>query len=94
MWEKIRVVFTIPELPDLTTTYFVQLRLDDAAGRTVSSNFYWLSTKPDVPDWEKSTWFYTPSKSFADLRALAGLPAVDLTEVQSQIVESLMCTRD
>ena len=40
-------VFTIPELPGLTTTYFVKLDLEDTAGSVISSNFYWLSTVPD-----------------------------------------------
>ncbi len=70
--------FTIPELAGLSTTYFVQLRLEDSAGGLVSSNLYWLSTKPDVLDWDRSTWYHTPTKSFADLRALASLPEVEL----------------
>jgi exo-1,4-beta-D-glucosaminidase len=71
-------VFAIPEIPGLTTTYFVSLALEDAAGKRLSSNFYWLSTKPDVLDGDKTEWFYTPTKSFADLTALQGLPSVDL----------------
>ena len=71
-------VFTFPEIPGLTTTYFVRLTLEDSEHKTVSSNFYWLSTKPDVIDWENSTWFHTPTKSYDDLTALAGLPQVEL----------------
>ncbi len=37
----------LPPLPDLTTTYFLQLGLLDSEGRSVSSNFYWLSTQED-----------------------------------------------
>ena len=73
----VRVV-AIPELSDLTTTYFVRLALEDAEGKNLSTNFYWLSTKPDVLDWGKSTWFYTPQKSFGDLTALQNLPSVDI----------------
>jgi len=68
----------IPEIPGLTTTYFVSLTLGDAAGKRLSTNFYWLSTKPDMLDWDKTEWFYTPTKSFADLTALQGLPPVVL----------------
>ena len=39
---------TIPVTPDLTKTYFLRLRLTDAAGRELSRNFYWLSAKGDV----------------------------------------------
>jgi exo-1,4-beta-D-glucosaminidase len=44
----------------------------------MSSNFYWLSTKPDVLDWDKGTGQYTPEKSFADLKDLAKLPRTTL----------------
>ncbi|MGD0920582.1 MAG: sugar-binding domain-containing protein [Terriglobia bacterium] len=54
------------------------LTLQDSAGKLVSSNFYWLSTTPEVLDWEKSKWYYTPTKSFADLTALQNLPKVEL----------------
>ena len=53
-------VFPVPEPPGLTPTYFLALTLDDATGRTVSRNVYWLSTKKDVLAWDKSEWYYTP----------------------------------
>ena len=37
--------FTIPDLADLTSMYFVRLDLEDAQGRHVSDNFYWLPAK-------------------------------------------------
>jgi exo-1,4-beta-D-glucosaminidase len=80
-------VFVIPELPGLSTTYFVHLSLVDAEGRPVSSNFYWLSTKPDVLDWDNSTWYHTPTKSFSDLRALASLPEVEVNIKASSEVQ-------
>ena len=46
------------------------LRLQDTSGKTVGSNFYWLSTKPETLDWEKSNWFVTPTSQFADYTAL------------------------
>jgi len=70
--------FTVPEIEGLSTTYFVRLSLSDAAGKTLSTNFYWLSTKPDVMDWSQSTWYYTPVTSHADLTGLAMLPSVAL----------------
>ena len=72
------MVLTIPFIDGLSTTYFIRLSLGDAEGRPVSRNFYWLSTKPDVLEWEKTVWYYTPTKSFADLTALSSLPAVEL----------------
>jgi exo-1,4-beta-D-glucosaminidase len=72
------IALTIPELDGLTETYFVWLALEDSHGKPVSSNFYWLSSKPDVSDWGASTWFYTPIRSYADLTGLQGLPRVTL----------------
>jgi exo-1,4-beta-D-glucosaminidase len=71
-------IFTLPEVPGLSPTYFLSLRLEDSSGKLVGSNFYWLSTKPETLDWGKSTWWMTPTKSFADFTALAQLPKVKL----------------
>ena len=68
----------IPEIPGLSTTYFLQLTLEDKSGKTVSHNFYWLSTKPDVLDDPKSTWYYTPQKAFADFTPLEALPRAEV----------------
>ena len=59
------------------------LRLTDSAGKLVGSNFYWLSTKPETIDWAKSTWYMTPTDSFADYTALAQLPKVKLKVTSS-----------
>jgi exo-1,4-beta-D-glucosaminidase len=71
-------VLTIPAIDGLSTTYFVRLALEDSSGKTVSNNFYWLSTKQDELDWDESTWYFTPQKSYADYTALNGLPKVAL----------------
>jgi exo-1,4-beta-D-glucosaminidase len=76
--DGVRRVFVIPEIKDLSPVYFVQLTLADGAGKTLSTNFYWLSTKEDVHDWENSTWYHTPTMSYADLTALNSLPRVEL----------------
>jgi exo-1,4-beta-D-glucosaminidase len=68
----------LPEIGGLTSTYFVDLDLRDSDGKPVSSNFYWLSTKPDTFDWDKSTWYFTPTKTFSDLTALKTLPRIKL----------------
>ena len=79
--------FALPVLPDLTTTYFVRMKLEDAAGRPLSSNFYWLSTREDELDWGKTEWYYTPTRRHADLKALAGLPPTKLA-VSSRLERS------
>ena len=71
-------VLTLPDTSGLSPTYFLVLRLQDSAGRLVGSNFYWLSTKPETLDWEKSNWYTTPTSSFADFSALRQLSQVKL----------------
>jgi exo-1,4-beta-D-glucosaminidase len=69
--------FDLPKPEGLSPTYFLKLDLRDAAGKLVSDNFYWLSTKPDVLDWAKRTdTVYTPQKEFGDLTGLNSLPKV------------------
>ena len=77
-----KIVLKLPEIEGLSRTYFLDLRLLDKKGRQISSNFYWLSTKPDVLDEKHSNWYMTPVKSYADLKGLQDLPKVSL-EVQS-----------
>ncbi|MBZ5498302.1 MAG: glycosyl hydrolase family 2 [Acidobacteriia bacterium] len=71
-------VLDLPEIPDLSPAYFLALRLEDSAGVIVGSNFYWLSTKPETLAWDKSTWYVTPTASYADFTALQQLPKVTL----------------
>ena len=72
-------ILTLPDSPGLSPVYFVVLRLTDSTGSLVGSNFYWLSTKPETIDWAKSTWWMTPTDSYADFTALSQLPKVKLT---------------
>jgi exo-1,4-beta-D-glucosaminidase len=73
-------VLTLPLPGDLSPTYFVRLTLRDAAGRTLSGNFYWLSTKPETLGDPKldTEWYYRPTRDFADLTALGKLPPAEL----------------
>ncbi len=71
-------IFTLPEVPGLSPVYFLLLRLTDANGKLIGSNFYWLSTKPETIDWAKSTWWMTPTESYADFTALSQLSKVKL----------------
>jgi exo-1,4-beta-D-glucosaminidase len=71
-------IFTLPDVSGLSNTYFLVLRLQDSTGRLVGSNFYWLSTKPETLDWAKSTWWMTPTASYADYTSISELPKVKL----------------
>jgi exo-1,4-beta-D-glucosaminidase len=71
--------FDLPKKEEFGLTYFVRLELRDPKGTLVSDNFYWLSSKPDVMDYEKTKGTaYTPQASFADLTGLSILPPVAL----------------
>lgn len=74
-------VLDIPELNNLSSTYFLDLRLMEDDGALIENNFYWLSTKADVPDFDATTWYWTPNKQFADFTALNTMPTttVDFT---------------
>lgn len=71
-------VVSLPEISGLSPTYFVALKISDASGKELGSNFYWLSTKQETMDWAKSTWYTTPTLSYADFTALSQLPKVKL----------------
>ena len=64
----------VPEPGASTTTYLLSLQLLQANGEVVSRNVYWLSTKPDVLDFSKTDWYYTPLTATADYTALNALP--------------------
>src|SRR5262249_35250824 len=74
----VATAFTLSPPENISTTYFLRLSATDKTGKTLSVNSYWLSTKPDVLDFEKSTWNITPCTSFADYTQLASLPKVKL----------------
>jgi exo-1,4-beta-D-glucosaminidase len=70
-------IFELPEFNRISMTYFLDLRLYNEKGIEIGNNFYWLSNKPDVLDYDTKVepWpYYTPSKEYADLTALNFLP--------------------
>ncbi len=52
---------------------FLDLKLFDTKGKPVASNFYWLSNKKDVFNWDKTFWGNTPLKEYADFTPLSAL---------------------
>jgi len=71
-------IFELPQVDGLSPAYFLDLRVTDAGGKLLGSNFYWLSTKNETIDWAKSNWYVTPTESYADYTTLAQLPKVKL----------------
>jgi exo-1,4-beta-D-glucosaminidase len=66
--------FTVAEPEGISAAYFLNLQLFSSSGELISRNFYWLSKKPDVPNFAKSEWYYTPLSEYADFLALQDLP--------------------
>ena len=75
--DSAKLVCRLPALSG-SPVHFLALELVDAAGARRADNFYWLSSKPDVLDWDKTTWYVTPNVSYADLTELSSLPAADV----------------
>ena len=67
-------VLTIPSMAGLSSAYFVDLRLSNGTGSVVSTNFYWLSTHPDVLAPDSTVSFAMATKQLADFTALRTLP--------------------
>ncbi|MFF8730986.1 sugar-binding domain-containing protein [Streptomyces sp. NPDC015171] len=71
---------TLPSsVSGLARTYLLRLVLTDAYGTEVSRNVYWLSTRPDTLDWNGTTWYYTPTTSYADLKGLSSMARVPVS---------------
>jgi exo-1,4-beta-D-glucosaminidase len=82
------VAFAVPQLPELSTTYFLKLSATDRLGKVSSDNFYWLSTKPDEMAWDQThDTVNTPQSAYADMTGLEGLPPVAL-RVQTKPADS------
>jgi exo-1,4-beta-D-glucosaminidase len=66
--------------------YFVDLALEDANGKILSTNFYWLSAKKNVYDWAAAdNDAFTPLKSYEDFTALQSLPSAGKMAVAAGI---------
>jgi exo-1,4-beta-D-glucosaminidase len=72
-----KMIFEIPSIKDLSTTYFIDLKLK-SENEELSRNFYWLSTKQDVPDFKNSKWHLTPNKEYGDFKALNKMPQAQI----------------
>jgi exo-1,4-beta-D-glucosaminidase len=73
-------VLFLPPIAGLSKTYFVRLSLYDGEGALASTNFYWLSTQPDISDWNHYVDHrYLAITTYADLTGLQDLPPAKVT---------------
>ena len=57
----------------------MDLRLSDSSGKEIDNNFYWLSKKQDILDYNLKPhgwYFYTLTSQYADYTALNKLPKI------------------
>ncbi|MCB0750434.1 MAG: glycoside hydrolase family 2, partial [Ignavibacteriae bacterium] len=79
--ESSKLILAIPENLNFSPNYFLDLTLIQNSEKEIARNFYWLSTKEDILDYEAEVegWpYYTPSKQYSDFTALKNLPNVEL----------------
>jgi exo-1,4-beta-D-glucosaminidase len=65
-------------LENYSENVFLDLKLFDKNGIQIASNFYWLSNKKDVFEWDKTFWGNTPLKEYADFNKLNELPKSEI----------------
>jgi exo-1,4-beta-D-glucosaminidase len=75
----------IYKLPAISGNVFLVMSLLNGQNAMVADNFYWLSGKPDVYDWEKTEWFYTPIKTSADYKPLNYLAPAEVEVAQKTV---------
>ncbi|MFI1534694.1 glycoside hydrolase family 2 protein [Streptomyces anandii] len=79
-------VLTLPaEVSGPAATRLLRLTLTDASGREVSRNVYWLSTRPDTLDWDRTDWYHTPTTGYADLKGLNSMARAPLSSTASTV---------
>ena len=79
-------VLTLPQQAFLSVSpiNYVELTLADSSGKTIDTNFYWLSSKKNQYDWPK-TDAYTAISSYEDLTVLQSLPSAGKLEAFAEI---------
>jgi exo-1,4-beta-D-glucosaminidase len=68
-----------PSLEGISDMALLKLVLKNDEEHVLSRNVYWLSSKPDVLDWDNSTWYHTPITAGADFTALNKLPVANVS---------------
>ncbi len=81
--DEVKELINLTELQGVNQVYFLDLNLRDSDGNLIADNFYWLSSKKDLLAWDKTVWFYTPQKQYADFKAINGMPKTDITAEKS-----------
>jgi exo-1,4-beta-D-glucosaminidase len=68
-------VVMLPTIANLSTIYFINLKLTDSSNNVVSQNFYWYSTTPDAVR-NSCKWYFCATGKSANMTSLATLPMI------------------
>ena len=84
-----QAVFTLPAklFSGTERLFLINLKLENASGKVISRNFYWVPYRLTDFDWAATTYTHTPAKFYPDLTALTHLPEASVT-AQAHIEES------
>lgn len=76
-----KAMIAVPTSAQTSAVCFLDLELTDTGGKPLSSNFYWLTPRPDVmgAPGNGTDWYIEPIATYADFTALASLPSVALS---------------
>lgn len=72
------LIYEMPSLEDVSTMYFLDLKLIGADGELISNNFYWLSKEDDICDYENEYWWYTENTQYANFKEINTLAQTKL----------------
>ena len=84
-------VLELPTMSGANELLFLTVKQN---GKVLATNNYWLSKKQDVvdPNYENSSWVYTPNLSYADFTGLRKLEKVIITQSLKQTKDGFEVT--
>ncbi|KAK4184559.1 family 2 putative glycoside hydrolase [Podospora australis] len=81
---SLNTAYTLGNIKDAAFLRLVLRAGTTKDGKVLSRNVYWVSKDLDVLDWDRSEWYVTPVRTYANYTALNILPAAD---VVTQVVK-------
>ena len=74
-------VVTLPTIVNLSTTYFINLKLTDSSNNVVGQKFYWNPTPDAVRN--SCKWYFCAASKSANLTSLATLPGITVAHTDT-----------
>jgi len=83
---KTKCILKNLSIPKTKNVYFLDLKLFKKQ-KQIDNNFYWLSTTKDKLNYNKTNWYITPVKNYADFKGLNSLPEANIIAKYSLITK-------